>query len=184
MGRKTFQDFSKKLSQLERDMDQTHRKVKELITGLRTDSPPSKNLICYFNYSLLLVEEDPASDLVIIGNFHVKNLSADSSYAPIILLKIDSDSSFDFSGKYLRPNQSNQAYKFTWERLELEHLDSHTQYCLKPIDQKKILPNQQILFENFQVKFSAETSFTMDGFVYSDGNNDGQPALNSIIINA
>src|SRR5699024_12805364 len=99
-----------------------------------------------------------------------------------ILLKINANTEFNFTGKYKAVNQNNQAYNFHWERIMMEDLDPMTHYCFKPTQTDQLLPNEQLGFQSFQIVIPNHTSLIIEGFTYFNQSNDGIPAINSIDI--
>jgi len=180
----THQDLMAKLSQLENDLEQTQIYIKERIENAREPTNTSANegtVFCYFSHSVVMDYEQDATRLI-IGNFHVKNVSSTPVISPSILLKITTDDEFQFLGKYSLANQSQQMYNFDWERVELKSFDPVTHYYLRPIHTEKILSNHQLSFQNFQIILPFGATVNVDGFVYYEGKQEGIAALNYINI--
>lgn len=169
-----------KIFQFEQEFEQTYEQVK-LLMEAHPNHAQSNNghALCYFSQSLILDYEKNTSHLI-IGSFHIRNPSNQRKSSPTILLKITSDTEFNFSGKFKSMKQMKQNYNFFWERLELDHLDPLTHYCLQPIKKDHLPPHDQLSFENFQIKIPLHASITVEGFAYFNHNNEGIPALNSI----
>lgn len=178
----THAEIIAKLSQLETEMEQTQNYIKERLTeSNKSTTSPVDAVYCYFTHSVVMEYEHNASNLI-IGNFHVKNVSSNSVVSPTILLKITTDDEFQFLGKYKLANQSQQAYNFEWERLDLKNFDPVTHYYLKPIETNEIAPNEQLSFQNFQVIIPFGTTISINGFAYYEGKQEGIAAINYINI--
>lgn len=174
----SIKTITEKLQKLETSIETMQQYVK------RTSEKASKNTIdhefyCYFNYSTI-IHEDADDTHLIIGSFHVKSISPEVINDPVILLKVSADSPCDFSGKFKTENQTDQPYTFLWERVIMDEVDPQTHFCFKPTQNNTLQPNEQLSFQNFQVKVPTYESITIEGFTYFNQENDGVPALNSI----
>lgn len=165
------------LSQFEDDLQKTYDQFQTLVNRYQRPN----HVYCYFDSSLILDNEQQNTHLI-IGNFYVNNMSNDPKNLPIILLKLECDGQFDFSGKYKTTNQQNENPHFSWERIELDNFDSSTHYCFQPIELKEIVPKDQLSFQQFQIRFLKDATLSVDGFVYFNGSNDGVKAINRIDI--
>ena len=170
----SIQNMNKKLEQLETSFMKMQQYVKRT-SNLTTD----QTFYCYFNYSTI-VSPDEDDTHIIIGSFHVKSISPKPMNDPIILLKITADAPCDFSGKFKTENQTDQPYTFLWERVTMDEVDPQTHFCFKPTQNNTLQPNEQLSFQNFQIKVPTNESITIEGFTYFNQENDGVPALNSI----
>jgi|SRR5690625_2465268 len=124
-----FNELHEKLVQFETDLNKTQQKVKEMLKE-NLNNPSSNHVYCYFNHSLMLEHEKNSSRLI-MGSFHVKNATNELKKAPIILIKLTSESNFNFSGKF-QTNQQRSSKGFRWERINLKNLDPKSHFCLKP----------------------------------------------------
>lgn len=170
-----------KLQQLEKEMERTYADVEQLLKPVEqvNKEQVDNGVFSYFSHSVILDYEKSTSHLV-IGSFHVKNTSNISQNSPIILLKIISETEFNFSGKFISKKQVGQAHNFVWERLKMDHLDPNTHFCFKRVSDDRLKPYEQLSFENFQIKVPLNASINVEGFVYFDQNNEGIQALNSV----
>jgi len=174
----SFNDIKAKLIQLEKDLEQTQSKAMELI---ETKQTVFKNnpIFCYFDHSLIL-EHEPNSNLI-MGSFHVKNLSSEQKHQPLILIKIDTKDEFNFTGKFLTENQRD-LQGFQWRRIHLKNLDQRNHFCFKPTNTNHLYSDEMLSFQNFQIKIPIDATILVEGFVYFNESNDGVPASNSIRI--
>lgn len=180
----THAEIMAKLAQLENDLDQTQTYIKERIKNsnkITSKASDEGTVFCYFSHSVVMDYEQDASRLI-IGNFHVKNVSSAPVISPTILLKITTDDEFQFLGKYSIPNKSQQMYNFEWERIELKNFDPVTHYYLRPVQTEEILPNEQLSFQNFQIILPFGATVNVDGFLYYEGKQEGIAAMNYINI--
>lgn len=166
-----------KLRQLEEELEHTYQTVEQLLTKVQ---PLHNHIYCYFTYSIIL-NHMPSRHLI-MGNFHIKNLSNQSMNSPVILLKITSKDEFNFTGKYKSTNQKQKGYNFHWERLPIKDLDPMTHYCFKPTKTDQLAPNEHLNFQNFQISIPDHATINVEGFSYFNKNNDGISAINSINI--
>lgn len=171
--------ITKKLVQLESTVE-TLTKYTKLSDS--TNQLGSQSLYCYFNYSII-IDKNLAEENVIIGSFHVKNLSNQPMKTPIILLRLDTEYPCEFSGKYKTEQQIDEPFTFLWERIVMDHVDFYTHFSFKPVKSNVLEPNEQLDFENFQIKVPSGESITVEGFTYFNQDNDGVPSLNTIHIN-
>lgn len=177
----THSDLMEKLSQLENDLEQTQHYIRERLKKSNNHTANEGTVFGYFSHSVVMDYEQDASRLI-IGNFHVKNVSSNPVVSPTILLKITTEDEFQFLGKYTLPNQTQQMYSFEWERIELKNFDPVTHYYLRPIQSNAILPNEQLSFQNFQIIIPFGATVNVDGFVYYEGKEEGIAAINYINI--
>lgn len=176
----SIRSLKEKLLNLETELEQSQMKVKKILAS-RSLQTTSELIYCYFTYSIVLNYMKQTSHLI-MGNFHLVNISDQNMQSPVILLKINSKTEFNFSGKYKLANKENQAYNFQWERVMIDDLDPATHYCFKPTENDVLRPNELLSFQSFQVVIPLDASINIEGFTYFNQNNDGVPALNSIDI--
>src|SRR5690625_1842888 len=177
LGREVFRNMSlhelkAKLLQLEKDLTRTQNKVIELMEEKQTISP-NNHVYCYFNHSLIL--EHDVNSRLIMGSFHVKNMSNEHKKTPIILIKINSEENFNFTEKFLTEEQS-QIRGFQWRRMHLQNVDPKNHFVLKPTTMDTLPPHEGLTFQNFQIKIPFDASITVEGFVYFNESNNGVPA--------
>lgn len=169
-----------KLAHFEKDLEKSQEKTRAILK--ENDRPMQQNNpYCYFKQSVILNYQENASHLI-IGSFYVENISNTTINSPTILIKIDSKTEFNFSGKYKSAKQGKQNYTFLWERLELSHFDPMSHYHFKPTQTNLLVPNEQLVFPNFQIKVPNNASIMIDGFTYFEEKKEGIPAINSINI--
>lgn len=176
-----IETLKEKITKLEHELVDTQTKVQELLAKKELTPPVSDPIYSYFTYTTILNYLQPASHLI-LGNYHIKNLSNQPMKSPLILLKFDSKTEFNFSGKYRSPQQDPEKHQFQWERIMMEDLDPVTHYCFKPTQQDELLPNEQLNFTNFQIVIPKDVSLKVIGFTYFNESNDGMLAINSIDI--
>lgn len=172
------QTINKKLSKLETSLQAMQQQIKRMSTETQHASPDHP-LYCYFNHSIIVHEESHEHHLI-IGSFHVKNISSSPMNDPMVLLKIDSNATCDFSGKFKTEHQTNEPFTFLWEKVIIDDVDPHTHFCFKPTNTNTLEPNEQRSFQNFQIKVPRDESVIVEGFTYFNQENDGIAALNSI----
>lgn len=182
MTDKLLQDLENKLKEMEIESLEFQEKIRTQLHN-KQQTQMSKP-ISYFNYSTIIDHENNREHTV-IGTFHFHNQTALPLHNPVILLKINSDKPYDFSGKYVLPNKPLQNEAFFWERIENQQSDRANEYIFKPVSNETISSNDTFSFSNFQIRFSNEGSgyIHVEGFIYYKERMEGIAALNSISIN-
>ncbi|SDN10385.1 hypothetical protein SAMN05216498_1480 [Tenuibacillus multivorans] len=172
--------FQQKLSELN---DQTHHylsELRELISQMDFNSGQSLQTISYFTFSMN-ISHDLDMENLILGTYHIHNLSEQNISNPYICIKLSSGTPFMFSGKYIYPDSQKQIRTpGAWERMN--DREDKEEYWLRPLDREIIEPNEMITFPNFQIKWSPDKSYSgsVMGFTYSDQFQDGMASLNQI----
>ncbi|MBA9026271.1 hypothetical protein [Peribacillus huizhouensis] len=179
MIEKLLQELENHLLELKSESLEYQEKIRALLHK-RTQA---QNPISYFNYSTI-IDKEKSGEHTVIGTFHLHNPSTLPLHNPVILLKINSDQPFDFSGKYVFANKPIQNETFFWERIEHKQSGSINEYSFRPVANKIIPPNDTFSFSNFQIRFSNEETGYMhvEGFIYYQEKSDGIASLNSISI--
>lgn len=174
-----LQTLKEKLTQLEKEFNQTKQTVEQMMS-VKANQSDNHSIYCYFTFSMILNYN--STNHLIMGNFYIQNISNKILHSPIILLKINTKTEFNFTGKYKSSNQDSKTYNFLWERLAVEDLDPTTHYCFKPTKTDQIAPNEQLGFQSFQIVIPKDAQISVEGFTYFNESNDGIPAINSIHI--
>ncbi|MFD2046663.1 hypothetical protein ACFSTA_20605 [Ornithinibacillus salinisoli] len=174
-------DVRKKVAALQKMNASYVKQIKSLISDMDVSS--SIPFISYFTYSLNISHE-PERENFCIGSFHIHNLGNKPLVNPYICIKIDSESPFDFSGKYFyKDSKQKVRLNQAWERFN-DPKDKH-EFWLKPNEKHTLEPSETLTFSNFQVKWIPNSSYIgrINGFLYGDKINEGINALNQISIN-
>lgn len=169
-----------KIERFSEELEQTQTAIKTILNEKQTTS--IDHVYCYFTQNIIMNDEDE-NNLLIIGSLHIHNKSNHVKKDPTILIKVTSDSNFNFMGKFKSSKLGQQNFTFQWERLDVDHLDPNNHFCLKPTETSELSPQGQLSFQNFQLKVPVNTTLTIEGFTYFDGQNEGIPALNAINLN-
>lgn len=138
------------------------------------------NLLSYFTYSLN-ISHDMDGENLCLGTFHIKNVGNQPITNPYICIKLPKESPFTFTGKYIYKHATKQIQSpGGWERLNDK--ENKEEFWLKPLEHQSIAPNETITFSDFQIKWQVTTTYggTIQGYTYSDQNQDGIPILNPI----
>ncbi|MGE8205255.1 hypothetical protein ACQKP0_11870 [Heyndrickxia sp. NPDC080065] len=172
-----IEEIRKTLSQIKKTQKE---KIQILDSVLSNYNFSSNSCIAYFTESISLSSE-PSDENVVIGNFQVINIGHTSIHQPILLIKIKSDSNFNFSGKYAPIEGQDTQGIYEWERIKTKG-DMEKEYWLRPLKVNKIAPGEKLVYSSFQLKFPAcdNLVLSMDGFVYYEENHEGVRSLNSI----
>ncbi|WP_028392277.1 hypothetical protein [Bacillus cihuensis] len=181
MTDKLLQVLENKLKEMEIESIEFHEKIRKLIHTKKQSQVSMP--ISYFNHSTI-IEKENNQEHTVLGTFHFHNQTALPLHSPVILLKINSDKPYDFSGKYVLPNKPLQNEAFFWERIENPKSNRDKEYLFKPVSKEIIPPNETFSFSNFQLRFANDgpASIHVLGYIYYKEKMDGIPALNSISI--
>ncbi|KMY51289.1 hypothetical protein [Peribacillus loiseleuriae] len=182
MTDKLLQELENKLKEMEIESIEFQEKIRTCLHNKK--QVQVSNPISYFNYSTIIDQENNQEHTV-IGTFHFHNQTALPLHSPVILLKINSDKPYDFSGKYVLPNKPLQNETFFWERIENSKSNRDKEYLFKPVSNEIIPPNETFSFSNFQLRFTnVEPAYIqVEGFIYYKERMEGIASLNSISIN-
>ncbi len=154
------------------------KEINSLVQEIKVSK--SLQIICYFTYSFN-ISHMRVNDNFCLGSFHMYNNGAKPLQNPYICIKLSSNSSFEFSGKYVYKDSKQKINLVdTWERIN-DPKDKQ-EYWLKPNNLQELNPLETLSFSDFQIKWSPESSYTGSvlGFVYGDELKEGISALNQI----
>ncbi|PLR76589.1 hypothetical protein CU633_14650 [Bacillus sp. V3-13] len=173
-------ELESKLKLLEHESETFKERIRELLIE---KSSSGKRPLPYFSYSIIL-DNKLNGKHTIFGNFNFTNHSPYPLYHPKFVLKIKSDHAFDFSGKYMMPNQHIKVENFQWKLVENKNENEAMEYWFAPIAAEKIDPEQTLSFPNFQIRFQNEATgyINVEGYVHCRDVDEGIPSLNSINI--
>ncbi|RLQ97131.1 hypothetical protein [Falsibacillus albus] len=163
--------------------DQTDHYIKQIREAHKLSTKGSHlSFVSYFSHSLSVAEEK-GEDHVLLGNYTVKNTGTVPIHSPVLFIRIQSDTEFSFSGKY-KQGKSTANIQIPWERLEVEGSNPSSEYWLKPSRETTIGVNEQVVFQNFQLKWTYENraQLLVEGFTYSQEVKEGIASLNSISV--
>ena len=167
-------------------------KVIEKIVEKPVERFEKSDILCFFQHSLLLPEQDE-SELMIFGNVIIQNQTSSTLRSPVLCLKMKPTASAILSGKIIDEKDievsSIPSASLEWRYAHPkwnEKIQNDGEYWIKPIKQNVLKPKDKLLFDSFQVVIplsSDTTSFILEGFFYSEEWQEGIPFLNKVVLN-
>ncbi|KJL05059.1 MULTISPECIES: hypothetical protein [Priestia] len=167
-------------------------KVIEKIVEKPVERFEKSDILCFFQHSLLLPEQDE-SELMIFGNVIIQNQTSSTLRSPVLCLKMKPNASAILSGKIIDEKDievsSIPSASLEWRYAHPkwnEKIQNDGEYWIKPIKQTVLKPKDKLLFDSFQVVIplsSDTTSFILEGFFYSEEWQEGIPFLNKVVLN-
>ncbi|MGG2090061.1 hypothetical protein ABFY59_24055 [Priestia aryabhattai] len=167
-------------------------KVIEKIIEKPVERFEKSDILCFFQHSLLLPEQDE-SELMIFGNVIIQNQTSSTLRSPVLCLKMKPNASAILSGKLIDEKDievsSIPSASLEWRYAHPkwnEKIQNDGEYWIKPIKQTVLKPKDKLLFDSFQVVIplsSDTTSFILEGFFYSEEWQEGIPFLNKVVLN-
>jgi hypothetical protein len=180
---------------LEEEKKQTNI-LKNQIKTLTSTPPKIIKLQAFFNYSLIIPNQDEEEDLLVIGNFTVENIGTEPLQNIIICVRITPKQSGRLSGKIATSPVDIQDSSSVHEQLATEWTFVHNnwrekiknegEYWLKPVHHSVLEPNKVLQFSNFEIRFKkgkVQNATVVEGFAYCKEIPKGVTSLNNIIIN-
>lgn len=148
-------------------------KVIEKIVEKPVERFEKSDILCFFQHSLLLPEQDE-SELMIFGNVIIQNQTSSTLRSPVLCLKMKPTASAILSGKIIDEKDievsSIPSASLEWRYAHPkwnEKIQNDGEYWIKPIKQNVLKPKDKLLFDSFQVVIplsSDTTSFILEGF--------------------
>ncbi|GIN83976.1 hypothetical protein J6TS2_03620 [Heyndrickxia sporothermodurans] len=172
-----IKEIRKTLNQIKKNQEE---KIHRIEKALLHNNFSGDRCIAYFTESISLTTSNE-DEYVVIGNFHIMNIGSGIIHQPIIYLEIKGDSDFHFSGKFSLGEGKGNPDIFEWERIKTKG-EPKKEYCFRPLKINKIAPGENLVFSNFQLRFShcEKLLLSLEGYVYYEENREGIRALNSI----
>lgn len=179
MSENQLNDLKTKIQLLANEQSTFYKTLKRSLENVQRKYNDS--IFSYFNHSIALAKSEKDKHFI-LGSFTICNYSNNPLSSPIILIKISTDESFDFSGKFKHPKSKEKNIHFAWERVDQEDGDPMREYWLKPISTKQLQPGETLEFNQFQLNFSSNQgkNILIEGFIYFQEIKEGLPSLNSI----
>lgn len=144
-----------------------------------------------FSYTVILpsLDEDE-KDLVVLGNFIIKNMGTEVLTYPVICIRIHPPKIGKLGGKIVLNEQlaepSTQEQWFHVHPDWREKLKETGEYWLKPGHCREIKPGEILEFSNFELTFNKpveNSTVVAEGFVYFNELRNGAASANIIAIN-
>ncbi len=156
--------------------------LKELKTVAKEVQKKHIQIVSFFTYSVNL-NHQPDGENLIIGSYHITNLGFKPLHHPYICIKLNAEGQFDFSGKYFY-EQTQQKMKLANAWLRFNEASDQQEFWLKPSKQQILYPQETLTFQNFQLKWVPNMSYScsVKGFTYGDEVEEGMHAVNQISV--
>ncbi|MDG5789505.1 hypothetical protein QA612_18765 [Evansella sp. AB-P1] len=149
------------------------------------------NATSFFNFSTILPDmTDEEQELLILGNFIIKNNGNMPLHHPFICIKITPTNSAYLSGKIALKNMElNNELDLNEEQWSYMHKDwkdkvrSDGLHWLKPMHCEQLNPNEALTFSNLNVRIKNKeenTKVIIEGYIFSDELRKGLRSLNNI----
>lgn len=161
------------------------RKIEKELEQLYGRVLPTKtnDLLAYYTYSFNMTYRDGEENLV-IGNLHVQNTTSEIVSNLSICLLIQTTDVYQFSGKYTTVESGSQSKSDAvyWKRIDVD--EEEGTYWFRLMENKTIAPSETISFSDFSIAWEQGKKFScrVNGFVYTEKDEEGIPALNAINI--
>ncbi|AMA73266.1 MULTISPECIES: hypothetical protein [Aneurinibacillus] len=148
----------------------------------------------FFNYSVILPDEDEENNVLVMGDFIVKNTGNATLHAPIICIRISPAPAGTLSGKirktkkqtsFLIESSSSNEWQYIQEN-ESEQGKNNGEYWLTPLFCNELMAGNRLVFANFTLHLTKPpegNSIIVKGFAYFKEQYEGVAALNNIVIN-
>jgi hypothetical protein len=192
--RAELENYKQELELTKKYNTELQEKVEKI--QLSTPQPKVIDLQSIFTFTVILPDiTDEVKEVVVVGNYIIKNLGIKKISNPVICLKVNPASSGSISGK-IKQKVSNfddkiidQAVSQQWGYVHenwKERVRKDGEYWLKPLFTSELRPDEQLAFSNFTLSIQKPpkgNSVIIDGFVYSQEEPKGNPSQNQIVLN-
>ncbi|GED13644.1 hypothetical protein [Aneurinibacillus migulanus] len=149
----------------------------------------------FFTYSVILPDNgEEENDVLVMGDFIVKNTGSETLHAPVICIRISPAGAGVLSGKirtnkkrasfFIEANHTNE-WHYAGQN-EAEREKTNGEYWLAPNFCSELAAGESLAFSNFTLslaKPSESNSIIVEGFAYFKEQNEGITSLNNIVIN-
>ncbi|WP_026908038.1 hypothetical protein [Paucisalibacillus globulus] len=165
--------------------NQTKAYANEIKTIIKEQHNRQNNasIIGYFTFSISTTNKKNEKN-IILGDFHIKNLSANTINNLYLCIKIDATDKYNFSGKYKTTKLQNDrtASSSYWSLFTVPDKEDENEYWFQLSNQKQLLPHETLSFSDFQINWTNKDvySCSVQGFIYTDFEKEGIFALNNV----
>ncbi|MBC5636349.1 hypothetical protein [Ornithinibacillus hominis] len=179
----SFDTLRNKIAQLNNQTQAFTTELYELVKDYKS-KPNINSILGFFTYSVNMTS-DPKEENIILGDFHIHNLTGNTLAALYLCLKVNTTSTYKFTGKYLTKSaQADSSEPFSyWQQLP-ERNEEH-EYWFQLTPNKEVKPLEKIAFSDFQVSWKNTRSnvCSIQAFLYTESEKEGINSLNSISVN-
>ncbi|AST90653.1 MULTISPECIES: hypothetical protein [Sutcliffiella] len=202
--KKQIQKYKNALLEKEVALEEEQKKVETIMSEIITreiQPPPQQKenndfaLDSFFNYSTILSTYEVDQDIVIIGDYVIKNTGSTKIQDIIICIKLAPHNNCNFSGKItMNPEldqdedmlNSKAATNWTYAVKDWKmKIRKDGEYWIRPINDSTLEPGEQLIFPQFELRIHKESNIkknVIQGFTYSNEFRKGTPSNNQIII--
>ncbi|MCE7794848.1 hypothetical protein K8O68_20890 [Salipaludibacillus sp. CUR1] len=177
-------------SNLQKDIN---RYKKEFLAGAPVinetlSRTPSFSVLSFFNYTVFLSEPED-EELLVNGNFHMKNTGTSTLHEPFIVFRITPPAGAGLNGKITLSNHKDSVlYKDDeeWTYMDSGWKDTirnKGEYWLKPSHCAELKPEETLTFSSFDLRIKRENvidRLTLQGFCFASELKEGIPSKNTV----
>lgn len=173
--------------QLEEKINELRQQTTFYITELKKaldtlTTKKANHVVSYFTSSFNISHAQDHESLC-LGSYHIWNIGNVPLTNPSITIKLPENSPFSFTGRYIHNNlQKNLRRTSPNDWVRIKNDEQKNTFSFKPLEKTTIEPNEILSFENFQIRWSANTSYagSIIGFTYCEQFPDGIAVINPI----
>lgn len=177
----SLKEIQEKISVLNKQTEAYITAINQFFMG-QNKIPQDSSLLGYFTYTVNTSNDDLGEN-IIIGDFQIKNLSNRTVEELYLCIKVDATDAYKFSGKFYVSNfNNNNSPASYWRQFQTNEEVSDNEHWFQLIEEKQLLPMETISFSNLQIKWRNDGfySCTVQGFIFTNMENEGISALNMI----
>ena len=169
-----------KLSELQQQTKFYITELKKIVDTLTTKK--TSHVVSYFTLSFNISHSLDQESLC-LGSYHIWNIGNVPITNPSFTIKLPENSPFSFTGRYIHNNLQRNLRRTSpteWVRIKTDEQKEF--FSFKPLEKTILEPNEVLSFENFQIRWSSNTSYagSIMGFTYCEQFPDGIAVLNPI----
>lgn len=178
-----YETLRNKIAQLNSQTQAFTTELYELVKDYK-NKPNVNEILGYFTYSVNITR-DPKEENIILGDFHIHNLTGNSLAVLYVCFKVSTTSTYKFTGKYLTKSaktDSSQPISY-WQQLPDRNEEHEYWFQLTP--NKEVQPLEKIAFSDFQIRWknTRSNACSIQAFLYTESEKEGINSLNSISVN-
>jgi hypothetical protein len=193
--RTDLENYKQELEHTKKYNTELNQRIENL--KLNTPQPKAIDLRSLFTYTVILpdFENDEVKEVVVVGNYIIKNSGAKKITNPVICIKVNPQNAGSLSGKIkqkatnfgdkLIDDVVSQQWGYVHENWK-EKVRTDGEHWLKPLFTNEIQPDEQLVFSNFTLSIQKPqkgNSVIIDAFIYSQEERNGSTSQNQIVLN-
>ncbi|WJQ01045.1 hypothetical protein QT234_04060 [Geobacillus stearothermophilus] len=192
--------YKKKIAALERQLllyEIALEEAEHRVSGPQqtTGADPAASVLALFHYSVMIPTHLDEEEIVVIGDFIIRNSGTAPLHHPVVCLRISPPKTAVLSGKIALPQSGRAAqegladsgaegWTFIQENWR-EKVRQNGEYWIAPLHGVPIEPGEERRFSQFEIAVRPSgnvRSLTVDGFVYGAELPKGAAAANRIAV--